>query len=658
MSANRTILFLEDDEDLQSLVSTYFEERGYRVKSARTAAEARQVLERVPVDAAIVDGQLPGVTGAGFIQEVRKTQLTLPILFASAFWRDLKSHELLTKQLGVARILHKPYLPQELLVWVEQVFASHAAPAREEAAGEQATTLAELSAGYGARLQEKQREVAAAVERARQAGKGALEEALTLVHKLHGTAGSYGFAQVSAAAASLEERLRQVRDGGGNWEEVLSAVAEVAAAAHGGRPTYTGEVGTVLVVDEDEAWLDTIEKMARERLVRVVKARDAEEAVAAARQQWLDGALVHVHLGGAQRGFEAAARLRAEESTRSLPLVFFSGDGALEYRAAAAQVGASLYLPRAFSGMDFSAAVERMVAARRPERSCVLALDDDPQVVRALARTLAGENMDVVQLTDPYRLLEALTEHRPDLLLMDVEMPGLSGFDLCRIVRSMPGWQELPILLVTGMMGESFRVAAFQAGADDYLSKPVVREELLARVQSRLERRRLARERTERDALTGLLLRRPFLESLDVRLAEARRARKPLAVCTLDVDHFKKVNDTYGHLAGDRVLAALGRLLSARFRKEDVRGRWGGEEFVVALMGETAGSARDMLERTTAELSRHTFQGDRGELFHVTVSAGVAVAPDDGCDVEALFKRSDERLYQAKAKGRNRIEIS
>ncbi|WP_224372263.1 response regulator [Hyalangium versicolor] len=662
MMRTRTLLFLEDDEDLQSLVTTYLRDSGYQVQSARDAEEARAILARTQVDAAIVDGQLPGMTGAGYIEEVRQTRPDLPILFASAFWRDLKSHELLTKQLRVARILHKPYTPQELLVWVEQVLSPKAKKTPEPVeADDIAAAIAALSAEYGTRLPEKYQELAAAVQQAQRGGREELEEALKLAHKLHGTAGSYGFVQVSAAAGQVEKRLRQRRDEGGGWDGVSLALqdVQVASAVHA-HPNETAPhtaLGTVLVVDDDPSWLAAVERMGHERLVRVLTARTAEEAAAVANQHWLDGVLLHVHLGKPQGGFEVAAQLRGMSGAEALPLTFFSADGALEHRVSAAHAGASLYLSRPFTALDFMGAVERMVAARRPERARVLALDDDPLALRALTRTLASEHIEVLSLSDPYRLLEALTEHRPDLLLMDVEMPGLSGLDLCRIVRSTPAWQELPILLNTGLIQDEFRIAAFRAGADDYLSKPVLREELLARVQARLERGRLARERAERDALTGLMLRRPFLEHVHARLAEAQRWRRSLALCLLDVDHFKKINDTYGHLAGDRVLMTLGRLLLTRFRKEDVRGRWGGEEFMLALMGESAQHAREILARTAAELAQHTFEGDKGERFQVTFSAGVAVTPNDGLQLDELVRRADERLYRAKTRGRNRIEI-
>lgn len=674
MSGGRTVLFLDDDQDLQSLVCRFLREKGYRVEPARTAVEAQAVLSRVPVDAAIVDGLLPGMTGADFIRELRKTHPSLPVLFASAFWKDLKSYELLTRQLGVARIVHKPYRPEELAVWVGQLFtpATPPPPPKEavqqpEAEGDDlAASIAALNAEYGARLREKVTGLGALLVRVRAGDRAALDEAYGVAHKLHGTAGSYGFGEVSSAAGRLEAVLKPGRDGarvdGAALEVAFLALTAAAAIPEkpevkaAPAPVLPAE-GVLLVVDEDPAVLADAERLGKAHVVRVLTARTVEVARAVARKQWVDGVLLHTHLGGPMGGVTAAHMLRADEGLAQLPLAFMGAGDELEVRVLAAHAGASLFLPRPLTAQDFTAAAERMVAARRPERSKVLVVDDDPEAIAALMHALASDRIEVVGLNDSHGLMEALAEHRPDLLLLDVQMPGPSGFDLCRILRSTPEWQELPVLMVTAHLGLEFRLAAFQAGADDYLSKPVLKEELRARVAARLERARLSRERSERDALTGLLLRRPFVEGLRTRLAEAKRQQRPLAVCFLDVDHFKQVNDRYGHLAGDRVLTRLGRLLGARFRREDVRGRWGGEEFVVALLGETAGSAKEILSRTAAELSGMTFDSDTGEPFRITFSAGIAVSPGDGDSVEELLRTADSRLYKAKANGRNRIEV-
>ncbi|RKG64661.1 response regulator [Corallococcus sp. CA054B] len=666
---HKTLLFLEDDRDLQALVCTFLRDRGYQVTPARTAAEAREVLQSKPVDAAIVDGLLPGMTGADFIRELRKTKPDLPVLFASAFWKDLKSHELLTRQLGVARVVHKPYRPEELAVWLEQLFAVARPPPPRESLDEEdaepvddfAASLALLSADYGAKLPERLATLQALLGKGRHGDAAAMEEAYSVVHKLHGTAGSYGFRDVSITAGALEDVLRPVKTGGTlDWARVdagfraLEDRVSLPVLAPEPEPeeAVVAAMGTLLVVDEDAAVLADARRMGEREGVRVVTAATPQEACAAVERQWVDGALLHM----GEAGLATASALRAMEGHQSLPLAFSSTSGVLQERVNAAHAGASLFLPRPFTQQDFATAAERLVATRRLERAKVMVVDDDPEAVRALSQALVSDAVEVVGLENAYGLLDALAQHRPDLLLLDVQMPGPSGFDLCRILRLAPEWQELPILLITAQVGLEFRLAAFQAGADDYLAKPVLKEELRARVHARLERARLSRERTERDALTGLMLRRPFVEAVGTRLSEARRSDKPLALCFLDVDHFKKVNDQHGHLAGDRVLMRLGRLLGARFRREDLRARWGGEEFVVALLGETPESAKEILSRTAEELSAMTFEGDTGDTFHVTFSAGLAVAPGDGTTLDELLRVADARLYRAKENGRNRIE--
>jgi diguanylate cyclase (GGDEF)-like protein len=181
--------------------------------------------------------------------------------------------------------------------------------------------------------------------------------------------------------------------------------------------------------------------------------------------------------------------------------------------------------------------------------------------------------------------------------------------------------------------------------------------ELTARLRVRLDRTRIFREQSNRDLLTGLLTRRAFTESVLARVAEAQRSRRHLSLCLLDVDRFKSVNDTYGHGVGDKVLSAFGALLGTRFRLQDLRGRWGGEEFIIAFYGEWAESAREILSRVTAEFAKITFDGGQGRSFNVTVSGGIATYPIDGRTLEELVGVADQRLYAAKQAGRNRIRI-
>jgi diguanylate cyclase (GGDEF)-like protein len=236
-------------------------------------------------------------------------------------------------------------------------------------------------------------------------------------------------------------------------------------------------------------------------------------------------------------------------------------------------------------------------------------------------------------------------------------MPGVTGFEVCRMLRQIPRWQDLPIIFLTGQTGVEARLEAFRSGGDDYLPKPVVNEELLTRVKVRLDRSRMLKDRSDKDTTTGLLLRRAFSEQLGAILAEAQRLKTTFAICLLDVDHFKKVNDTYGHLAGDKVLAGLGQLLSRRFRVDDLRGRWGGEEFMLAFRRETKATMHLAVHRVLEEFRQITFTGDKGEEFCNSFSGGIAEYPLDGNSVFELVKVADARLYMAKKRGRNQIVI-
>ncbi len=165
----------------------------------------------------------------------------------------------------------------------------------------------------------------------------------------------------------------------------------------------------------------------------------------------------------------------------------------------------------------------------------------------------------------------------------------------------------------------------------------------------------MMRDRSNTDVLTGLLIRRAFMEELFEMKEESQRNGLIYSLALIDVDHFKGINDTYGHLAGDRVLSALGQLLKKRFRVEDVRGRWGGEEFIVAFRHIGRETSRGALLRALEELRQMEFTGDHGEKFSISFSSGIVSYPDDKENVDELLRLADERLYKAKEAGRNCI---
>jgi len=529
-----------------------------------------------------------------------------------------------------------------------------------------------LKASYAAKLAAKLDDLREALRVAidRPEDGAAIEHGRTLAHRLRGTAGSYGFPEVSALAGRVEDLLTLTDGGMSRIDPLAWAELDGALASHMHCPTTSEETPAsatahaktsdrarptrILLVTDDDALVTAAQRLGQKRFVQIDVAVGVDAALAQARASSPDGAFIDVsHL--ADDGFQLARRLRQIEGGEQLPIGFISITDTLESRVAAVHAGGELFLAKPLDETAFVDAVSVFVEARRAQTPRVLWIDDDPDLGKRGVVMLEEARMSACHELSPARALDAVERFRPDLVLLDVGMKPISGFDVCRMIRANTRWRHLPILFVTGDATQETRIACFEAGGDDYIQKPIVEHELMARIRVRLERQRLYRERADRDVLTGLLSRRAFAEAFAGRLAEARRRRSDLCLALLDLDHFKQVNDEYGHLCGDRVLEALGQLLSRTLRADDLRGRWGGEEFIVCLHGEAIEAAEGIIERLLEEFSAIEFTSDDGRPFQVTFSAGVAACPDDAATFEDLLRVADRRLFEAKGQGRKSV---
>jgi diguanylate cyclase len=308
-------------------------------------------------------------------------------------------------------------------------------------------------------------------------------------------------------------------------------------------------------------------------------------------------------------------------------------------------------------------------------RTNILLVDDRDENLVALQSLLEdlGENLLVAR--SGTEALRQLLSRDFAMILLDVQMPGMSGFETAALIRSRGKWQSTPIIFLTAdNSDESKSFEGYRLGAVDFMHKPIVAEVLRAKVKVfvelakktelvRLHVERLQQEMAVRkeleaklleiarsDALTGLLVRRAGQEALEREVAHAVRYGAPLGFVLFDVDHFKRVNDTHGHGAGDTVLRAIGKTVAEAVRKCDVAVRWGGEELLLALPHTTDAGARMLAERLRIAIGQLTF--DNG--LSVTISAGVAELDKDG-SAEAAISRADGKLYEAKGAGRNRV---
>ncbi|MGD9689907.1 MAG: diguanylate cyclase [Phycisphaerales bacterium] len=291
----------------------------------------------------------------------------------------------------------------------------------------------------------------------------------------------------------------------------------------------------------------------------------------------------------------------------------------------------------------------------------VLLIDDSAFVHKLLAARLKYEHLELLCASSGAEGLEAARAQHPSAILLDLEMPDLDGFGVLRELKGDPATATIPVVILSGTSDSDAKVTAFDLGATDYVSKaldlPGDVAELRARLRSvlRLERLlRLLAERAEIDGLTGLGNRTQFDRRLAQSLAENQRHGHALSLALIDCDHFKKVNDTFGHPAGDEVLVGLGRLIQASCRGTDVPCRYGGEEFALLMPNTGPDDAEVVCERIRCAMAKQTWP--RHPDRNVTVSVGVAgVAGASALTSMQLVERADDALYQAKRGGRNRV---
>jgi diguanylate cyclase (GGDEF)-like protein len=296
-------------------------------------------------------------------------------------------------------------------------------------------------------------------------------------------------------------------------------------------------------------------------------------------------------------------------------------------------------------------------------------LIDDAQMIHALvAVRLAGEQIEMINAYDGQEGLRMARELQPDLILLDVEMPHPDGFEVCRRLKADAATMTIPIVFLTGVSSSSEKIQALELGATDYVTKPFDPAELRARVRATLRTKflmDLLSKKAQIDALTGLWNRSQFQYRMEQEISLARRTGRSLSCILADIDHFKRVNDTYGHTVGDDVLRRTAAVIADVCRREDVVCRYGGEEFIVLVPSTDACGAAAHAERM-----RLAVRGDpmiyHGKPLAVTISLGIASVCLEGAQspvsagaIETLLvQTADAALYRAKENGRDRVEVS
>ena len=342
---------------------------------------------------------------------------------------------------------------------------------------------------------------------------------------------------------------------------------------------------------------------------------------------------------------------KLSHQTPSVPVLVFTSHDQLTDRLEVAQLGGHSFLHKPLPPAQVLKAIAQAAQQAETAKQRVMVVDADPQILVTLKEFLEPWGLSVTTLNDPQRFWETLKSCSPDLLILDVKMPAVSGVELCKIIRNNSRWGRLPIIFLTAHTDAAIVTQMFSVGADNFVSKPIVGPELVSRIINRLERIKLLQNAAETDYLTKLSNRNKSTQDLNKYLQLANQQEQPLCLAVLDLDNLKQINDRHGYNTGDMVMRQWGQLLRQTFRQNAVVARWESDEFVVALSSMIKADGIQRLTQLLATLHHRKFVAPEQTQFRITFSAGIAQYPDNGTDLPSLYQAASEALHQSKVAG-------
>ncbi|MDX7800523.1 diguanylate cyclase [Aeromonas caviae] len=493
------------------------------------------------------------------------------------------------------------------------------------------------------------------------------------LHRLAGSAGTFGFNELGTRARLLEQQTQQwlsslelQRQGLQGLVNELQQLASVEQVSQASVAPVVAPVPKVIGVNRDRSYKvfileDELKVGEAIRLTLNTFGYQAEHFLttaaldAALVEQLPDALIIDVNLGEDQRtGLDYVAVLQ-QRLECSLPILVLTTQNDFHTQLQAVRIGAVGFFNKPVDVAKLENRLERCFNRQNSEPYRVLIVDDDRELSDRYRLVLSGANMLVEVVNDPLQLFDAMARFHPEVLVLDVNMPGCSGPELAQIVRFNDDWLRVPIIYLSAETDIAQQMSALIRAGDDFVTKPISDNSLIATVFARAQRARLLSNALSRDSLTGLLKHADIKEKVTIERERAMRTSKPFSVVMLDIDHFKKVNDTHGHAVGDNVIRALANLLRQRLRRVDSLGRYGGEEFLAVLPDCNGVQAVKIIDQIRQQFSLLSFVGEQGEFF-VSLSAGVACCM--GSTANEVMETADRALYNAKRNGRNRVQSS
>jgi len=501
------------------------------------------------------------------------------------------------------------------------------------------------------------------------------EQAEREAHTLAGSLSTFGLTEGSRLALKIEHMF-QARSSLKHRESLhlrklvtaLRREIEYAPDSAVSAPTpKEDEQPLLLIVESDRQLSEQLATEAAHWGIRAEIATDLATAREMIDEQDPQAVLLDPAISqSSKRGLVLLAELTRR--TPPVPVLVFSAQDSLSTRLEVARLGGRTFLQKPLPAEQVLEAVTQVLQLAEHATSRVMVVDDDPKMLAILRSLLEPWGMKVKTLDNPQNFWETLEAFAPDLLILDVEMPQVSGIELCQVVRNDSRWNGLPVIFLTIHTDPTVVNQLFAVGADDFVSKPVIGTELVSRIINRLERLKLLSHLAQTDLVTGVANRHKSTQELEQLLHRAKQHQQPVSVAIIAVQHFQELSDCYGHKFGDALLHQIGQLFLQSLRSEDVISRWGRAEFILGMYGMSKRDGIQRLGEVLASLRQQEFltpeclleDGSLSEVrrrletspeLRLTFNAGIAQYPGDGTSLPSLYRSADAALTKAKACG-------
>lgn len=495
------------------------------------------------------------------------------------------------------------------------------------------------------------------------------------LHNLRGVSGGHGFMIIHTLATELEKAIAEadkadIELSKADKDQILEIVTNLINRTNHIYDTFEANVSSnndqnsvangktplILIVDDDKNYCDMVAVQLEHLGYRTRSIYNIEQLRDSIGNYKPNAIFMDIIFNDDRdAGTEIIARIREQEDI-VCPVIYMSARDDIQARLNAVRSGGVAFLCKTFNLGDLKNILDLIVPIQKDVTYKVLIVDDDAISSEYCRTILEHAGIQVAILNDSSRIFEQIINFDPDLILLDMYMPNIIGVEMASVIRQHQNFAAIPIVIMSAETDINKQFKMRSAGADDFILKPFKPHHLVDIILNRIQRSRQTKHLIYTDGLTGLMLFSKIKEQVNNLLESCLRYNLEFSVALIDLDHFKTINDTYGHLVGDQILRGFAEFLLSRVRKSDLVSRSGGEEFTLIFpytSGKNALRAVNSILESYAQRTQHANNQD----FKVTFSSGIA-SIDHYQDLEALLAAADQALYRAKENGRNNAQLS